>query len=631
MATYKTEKGFAVQTLTSDTAASIADTGSWASGGNLNTARSDLAGLGIETSAMAIAGYASPGTQSVVETYNGSSWTEITELNAARNSMGGFGATNTASIGCGGRTPTVAKTESWNGSAWTEVNDMNTARFSMNISGAGTQTSGLSSGGNGPAGQDTVEVWDGTNWTAAGAELNTTRSQGSASGQSSSSAAAVGGYGGSPDAPLATTELWNGSSWTEVADLNTARYSLVCTGNGTSLLVNGGEGSGTGILAITEAFDGTSWTEVADLSDTIKDHGGTGYSSTNTTALSFAGKSPSSSFKNTSEEWTTASSFTKTNLGQVYFNSTSNAFKVTQQLVSTGTWSSGGNMNNEKAGGAGAGVSLSAALSFGGSIPPYSATTELYNGTAWTEVNDLNLARGELGGSGTSTAAIAAGGANSGQKNETELWNGSSWTEVNNLNTNTDNLSQSAGTSTAAILAGGYTPGAPQYATKNESWDGTNWTEVNDLNTGRGLMPEIGTQTAAIVASGILGPPYSLPKSVEHWDGTSWTESTDMNVGGYRQFGSGIQTSALVYGGEAGNPPGGTGYPPAGVTANTEFWNGTSWTEINNLSTARYNQSSLPGAGGATTAIAAGGYTTTQVTATEEWTVPEANSTITVS
>ena len=144
-------------------------------------------------------------------------------------------------------------------------------------------------------------------------------------------------------------------------------------------------------------------------------------------------------------------------------------------------------------------------------------------------------------------------------------------------------------------------------------------------------MPELGTQTAAIVVSGISGPPYALPKAVEQWDGTSWTETTEINVGGYRQFGSGIQTSALVYGGQAGNPPGGTGYPPAGNTANTEFWNGTSWTEINNLSSARYNQSSLPGSGGATTAIAAGGYTTTQVASTEEWTVPEANSTITVS
>ena len=244
------------------------------------------------------------------------------------------------------------------------------------------------------------------------------------------------------------------------------------------------------------------------------------------------------------------------------------------------------------------------------------------------------MARAELGGSGTSTAAIAVGGASpGGVVDSTELWDGTNWTEVNNLNTATDNLNQSAGTSTAAIEAGGAAPG---YTAKNESWNGTNLTEVGDLNTARGLMPELGTQTAAIVVSGIVSSPsFALPKAVEQWDGTSWTETTEINVGGYRQFGSGIQTSALVYGGQAGNPPDGTGYPPAGNTANTEFWNGTSWTELNNLSTARYNQSSLPGSVGASTAIAAGGRVGAPpplvTTATEEWESSLANKTITVT
>ena len=48
---------------------------------------------------------------------------------------------------------------------------------------------------------------------------------------------------------------------------------------------------------------------------------------------------------------------------------------------------------------------------------------------AWTEVNDLNLARGYLGGAGTQTDAIAFGGYSppNKQENETELWNGASW------------------------------------------------------------------------------------------------------------------------------------------------------------------------------------------------------------
>ena len=36
--------------------------------------------------------------------------------------------------------------------------------------------------------------------------------------------------------------------------------------------------------------------------------------------------------------------------------------------------------------------------------------TEQYNGSSWTEVNDLNTARTRLGGAGTYTASIAFGG-----------------------------------------------------------------------------------------------------------------------------------------------------------------------------------------------------------------------------
>jgi hypothetical protein len=634
MAEYKTEKGFAVQTLSSDTAASEAATGTWASGGTMNTARSDLAGLGIETSAMAVAGYASTGTQSAVETYDGSSWTEITELNSARNSLGGFGATNTAAIACGGRTPTVAKTESWNGSAWTEVNDMNVARFAMNISGAGTQTSGLSSGGNGPAGQDAVEVWDGTNWTAAGAELNTTRAQGSASGQSNSSAAAVGGYGGSPDAPLATTELWNGSSWTEVADLNTARYSLVCTGNGTSLLVNGGEGSGTGILAITESFDGTSWTEVADLSDTIKDHGGTGYSSTNTTSLSFAGKSPSSSYKNTSEEWTTtpAATFTQINLGQVYFNSTSNAFKVTKNVFGTGAWSSGDNLNQARSQGGNnaSGGSASIGLVSGGQqySPGISYNnTEIYNGTAWTEVNNLTSTRGYSTGAGTPAGALVVSGTMApspgaggvGGKTNVESFDGTNWTEVNDVNQSRFQ-GAGAGTQTSAIFVGGE-GGSPWNDNKNktELWDGSSWTEVNNLNDGRTLVGGAGLSTSAIVAGGTPGS--GATANTETWDGTSWTEVNNLNTA---RMGANLaahsNTAALAFGGYLG---------PPGNTAATETWNGTSWTEVADIANTRYNGTS---AGSSTSAWLAGGSPGTP-NATEEWLVPATvtNTTITVS
>ncbi len=43
--------------------------------------------------------------------------------------------------------------------------------------------------------------------------------------------------------------------------------------------------------------------------------------------------------------------------------------------------------------------------------------TETYNGTNWTEVNNLNTARSAMGGNGIVTAAICAGGENPGGNN----------------------------------------------------------------------------------------------------------------------------------------------------------------------------------------------------------------------
>ena len=84
------------------------------------------------------------------------------------------------------------------------------------------------------------------------------------------------------------------------------------------------------------------------------------------------------------------------------------------------------------------------------------AYTESYNGTSWTEVNDLGTARSSLGSAtqGTTTAGLAFGGYDGSATNKTELWNGSNWTEVNNLTTTRTSL-RGSGTSTAGLAFGG--------------------------------------------------------------------------------------------------------------------------------------------------------------------------------
>ena len=71
---------------------------------------------------------------------------------------------------------------------------------------------------------------------------------------------------------------------------------------------------------------------------------------------------------------------------------------------------------------------------FGGDVPsnqPARAQTESWNGSSWTEVNDLNTARyGPHYGGGTAefTRYISVGGYT--EQAVVEQWNGSSWTEV---------------------------------------------------------------------------------------------------------------------------------------------------------------------------------------------------------
>ncbi len=83
MANYKEIKGFGVQNLSSDAVASQASGGSWASGGTLNTNQRGMnAGFGLQTAAICVGGITSPGAVTdVVEKYDGSSWTEVGDIN----------------------------------------------------------------------------------------------------------------------------------------------------------------------------------------------------------------------------------------------------------------------------------------------------------------------------------------------------------------------------------------------------------------------------------------------------------------------------------------------------------------------------------------------------------------------
>ena len=306
------KKGFDIQNLSSDSTSVgqmyyntstgsfkgvTAGVGSWASGGNLVAARQSGAGLGIQTASLFVAGETGS-ILDLVENYNGTSWSEVNEVNTARKANTALGTTAAGltaggTIGPPGRYQTL--NEVWNGSGWSEEADLTTGRNSL--SSAGTTAAGLAFAGVVSTGESaTNESWNGSSWSEV-AEINTARNNGTGGGTSTSAILA----GGLTTVPLATTETWNGSTWTAVPDLNSARSQTGGTAqNNTDAIVFGGRTPPGADTVNTESWDGTSWTEVANLATARDQFQGSGAS--NSSALAFGGSTPP--YTNATEEWT---------------------------------------------------------------------------------------------------------------------------------------------------------------------------------------------------------------------------------------------------------------------------------------------------------------------------------------
>ena len=299
-------------------------------------------------------------------------------------------------------------------------------------------------------------------------------------------------------------------------------------------------------------------------------------------------------------------------VGDVYYDTTANALKFVGGP--SGTWASGGALNAVRSGRAGAGTQT-AGIAFGGWYPTTAVhgSTELYNGTSWTEVNDLNTARASLAGAsnGTQAASLAFGGAAGPvEQDVSEEFNGTSWVEGNDLN-GIKAYAGGSGTQTAALAI------CP--AGSVEAYNGTSWTEVNDLNTSRNNNVGCGTQTASLTFQGYT--PGGNTVNVELYNGTSWTEVNNLNTARHAGGGAGISTAAITF---AGTSP---------LFSMTESYNGTSWTEVADLATARTRIAGAGSTAGATAALGIGGQSPPVIANVEEWNVSAGGTvkTVTVS
>jgi len=615
MATYAKEKGFTVQTLSTDPVGSRALGGSWASGPSLNTGRNQAMGLGTYTAAFAVGGDSPAGApvRDEVESYNGTSWTNGTDINTGRRSGQGFGTTTAGVIAAGYdySTPNPQFTETWNGSAWSESGDLTRAGGfqSQGVSATSSTAAVMYGGQPGTTYFKYSETWNGSSWSE-GSDLNTGRVGPFGAGTATAGICMSGG-----PLPITAVETYNGSSWTTIsATVNTPRNeSGACNGTQTDCIIAGGyDGTSPGSVANTEIFDGTSFSEAGDLG-TARYNLCRTYSPTMTAvnSLGVLGGPPSS--QTIMEEWTAPTTFTKQIDGQLFFNSTANAFKVTEFNIPGATWASGSSLNTARYAGSGFGTSSDSGIVAGAN--PASNVVEQYNGSSWSEVAEINTARYiSSSGFGSVTAGLIASGASPSAPpaaTAVETWNGSSWTEVGEVNEGrTSYASSSSSPQTTGFIAGGSSED------KTETWNGTAWTEVGDLNTARDGIGGAGSSSTSGLAFG--GTPNRDIN--ESWDGSSWTEVGDLNTGREYLNGAGIQSNALAFAGRTS--------PPQTFKAQTESWNGSSWSEISDLSTARLQGMS---GGISSSAFYAGGEAPGNSAATEEWTASLSNFTITSS
>ena len=271
--------------------------------------------------------------------------------------------------------------------------------------------------------------------------------------------------------------------------------------------------------------------------------------------------------------------------GQVWYNSTSNVWKV-EELTALGAWASGTALPGPRGGSVGAGTPTAALVSAGAGPTPTLTSTFEYDGTSWTGSGSITTGHTERGSTGTQTSAIAMG--NSSSITNTEEYDGSTWTAGGSLNTGRAAIA-GAGPATAAIGMGGTPDASPG---ETELYDGTSWTATTAQNNPQAYGAGSGTQTAGLSFGGYISNNYT-----EEFDGATWTSGGSLITAGYGMKGTGTQTAALSMG---GNTP----YP---LSVATQLYDGTSWSTETSMSNAR-SYGGVANASPASDALIYGGY-----------------------
>jgi hypothetical protein len=347
----------------------------------------------------------------------------------------------------------------------------------------------------------------------------------------------------------------NVAAWVSAAPMINANSYQASSGTQTAGITSGGYQLPSS-LNVSEDYNGSGWTANANINTARGECGGAG---PQTAALIVGGDraTPSLAYANT-------------------------------ETFDGSSWSEQPDMNNARFGlGAAGEGTTTASLAFGGNPSPLLGKTEEYDGSSWSNQNDLNTPGSGMQGSGagTQTAGLAFGRTPNGNSGATELYDGTNWATSGAMNTSRDNAA-GGGPQTAAYVAGG---GGPSAVTATETFDGTTWT-TSSATLGSAAKGLSGTGNSS---SGLAMGNYPAATTTSEFNSSTtaytsaaWASGGTLNTARQRTGGFGnAQTSAVTAAGASA--------PPASAMDKTEEYNGTSWTEVNAVNTARYNMTAF--------------------------------------
>jgi hypothetical protein len=418
----------------------------------------------------------------LIETWNGSTWSVVTSPSQAGSLAG---------VSCVSASFCVAVgddlIETWNGSTWSVASPSGADLSGVSCLSASACTA-VGIGGSGTL----VESWNGSAWSVVASPdfVSVTDSLNDVSCVSASFCVAVGSYLSSSDVQRTLIESWNGSTWSLVTSpdkFSAANVLNAVTCLSASFCVAVGSWA-NGTATLVESWNGSAWSIVASPNGSAA-HGLNKLSAVSCTSASSC-------------------------IAVGFWTVGVEGYESLAESWNGSTWSavSTPDQGNKDLLGVSC-VSASSCTAVGWGYDTATGSdqtlTESWNGTAWSIVSspDQGTVKNALAGVTclSATTCTAVGNYDNGiERTLVESWNGSAWSLVSSPNQGTGSnvLSGVSCAAASSCVAVGYYTGGKR--TLVESWDGTAWSVVSSPSPGTGdsQLLAVSCLSAACTAAG---------------------------------------------------------------------------------------------------------------------------------